>query len=96
MSDKYTITEQQNTIYEQYIAFRKRASSCAPSTERTIRAAIFSFFSYMNANGIDALSDVRAEYLHDWHISSEHSSSRARNLYTSQLRIFFEYLGVSI
>ncbi len=93
MSGKYTITEHQNAIYEQYIAFRKRASSCAPSTERTIRSAIFSFFSYMNAHGIDALSDVKAEHLHDWHISSEHSSPRARNLYTSQLRIFFEYLS---
>ena len=73
--------------------FRKRSASCAPSTEATIRVTIFSFFDYMNRRGMKSLSDVSAVDLKNWHIQSKHSSARARNLYTSQLRIFFEYLA---
>ena len=93
MASKYSVTKEQKVLYQRYIAFRKRAYSCAPSTERTIHSAIFSFFTYMNEHGIDDLSKIKAEHLHDWHLSSKHSSPRARNLYTAQLRIFFEYLS---
>ena len=83
----------QQALYDDYMIFRKRGASCAPSTEATIRAAIFSFFDYMNLHGMESLSDISAIDLKNWHIQSRHSSARARNLYTSQLRIFFEYLA---
>lgn len=90
---KYNVNDWQLALYDQYITFRKRASSCAPTTERTIHSSIFSFFTYMNEHDIPSLADINAMDLKDWHITSEHSSARARNLYTSQLRIFFEYLS---
>ena len=47
----------------------------------------------MNSHNIQSLDAVTATTLKDWHVTSEHSTARARNLYTSQLRIFFEYLA---
>lgn len=93
MGDRYALMDWQRILYDDYMIFRKRSASCAPSTEATIRAAIFSFFDYMNGFGMKSLSDVSAVDLKNWHIQSKHSSARARNLYTSQLRIFFEYLA---
>lgn len=92
MEDCRALIDWQHALYDDYMIFRKRSASCAPSTEATIRAAIFSFFDYMNLHGMKSLSDVSAIDLKNWHIQSRHSSARARNLYTSQLRIFFEYL----
>ena len=93
MEDRYASMDWQQSLYNDYMIFRKRSASCAPSTETTIRAAIFSFFDYMNLHGMKSLSDISAIDLKNWHIRSRHSSARARNLYTSQLRIFFEYLA---
>lgn len=93
MEDKRALMDWQQVLYDDYMIFRKRSASCAPSTEATIRAAIFNFFDYMNLRGMKSLSDVSAIDLKNWHIQSRHSSARARNLYTSQLRIFFEYLA---
>ncbi len=93
MEDKRTPMDWQQVLYDDYMIFRKRSASCAQSTEATIRATIFSFFDYMNRCGIKSLSDVSAVDLKNWHIQSRHSSARARNVYTSQLRIFFEYLA---
>lgn len=93
MTNEYAFMDWQRKLYDDYMTFRKKSASCAPSTEATIRAAIFSFFDYMNRCGAKSLSDVSAINLKDWHIQSKHSSARARNLYTSQLRIFFEYLA---
>lgn len=92
MNSKYALMDWQQALYNDYIIFRKRSASCAPSTEATIHATIFSFFDYMNEHGMNSLSDVSAFDLKDWHIKAKHSSARARNLYTAQLRIFFEYL----
>lgn len=89
----HALMDWQQALYDDYMIFRKRSASCAPSTEVTIRTAIFSFFGYMNRHGMKSLSDVSAIDLKNWHIQSKHSSARARNLYTSQLRIFFEYLA---
>ena len=86
------LKEWQLELFEEYMVFRKRAASCAASTQETIQAAIFSFFIYMNEHGICSLADVSAPALKDWHMTSPHSSARARNLYTAQLRLFFEYL----
>ena len=47
----------------------------------------------MNSHNIQSLDAVTATTLKDWHVTSEHSTARARNLFTSQLRIFFEYLA---
>lgn len=93
MKSKYVVLDWQQELHDKYLAFRKKRHSCAPSTERTIHAAIFSFFNYMNEKGMKSLSDISAIDLKNWHIASEHSSVRARNLYTSQLRIFFEHLS---
>lgn len=93
MKDRCDFMVWQRTLYDDYMIFRKKSASCAPSTEATIRAAIFSFFNYMNRCGMKSLSDVSAVDLKNWHIQSKHSSARARNLYTSQLRIFIEYLA---
>ena len=93
MESKYVALSWQQELYDEYLAFRKKSHSCAPSTEKTIHAAIFSFFDYMNELGMKSLSDISAIDLKNWHIKSEHSSARARNLYTSQLRIFFEHLS---
>lgn len=93
MEGRCAFMDWQQALYDDYIIFRKRSASCAPSTEATIRAAIFSFFDYMNRCGMKSLSDVSAVDLKNWHIQSKHSSARARNVYTSQLRIFFEYLA---
>lgn len=93
MEDRDAIMDWQRVLYDDYMIFRKGSASCAPSTEATIRAAIFSFFDYMNRGGMKSLSDVLAVDLKNWHIQAKHSSARARNLYTSQLRIFFEYLA---
>lgn len=93
MQDKRALMDWQQVLYDDYMVFRKRSASCAPSTEATIRAAIFNFFDYMNLRGMKSLSNVSAIDLKNWHIQSRHSSARARNLYTSQLRIFFEYLA---
>ena len=87
-----TILDWQSNLFDEYLAYRKRSASCAPSTRRTIQAAVFGFFIYMNENGIANLSDITAQQLYDWHITSKHESVRGRNLYTSQLRLFFEYL----
>lgn len=83
----------QQKLYDDYMIYRKKSGSCAPSTKATIRSAIFSFFDYMNRHEMKSLCDVSASALKDWHITAKHSSARARNLYTSQLRIFFEYLA---
>ena len=91
MESKYVILGWQQDLYDEYLEFRKKSHSCAPSTEKTIHASVFSFFNYMNGLGMKSLSDISAIDLKNWHIKSEHSSARARNLYTSQLRIFFEY-----
>jgi len=93
MKSKYVVLGWQQELYDRYLAFRKKSHSCAPSTERAIHAAVFSFFDYMNERGMKSLSDISAIDLKNWHIKSEHSSARARNLYTSQLRIFFEHLS---
>lgn len=93
MKDKQSMLSWQQNIYDTYMVFRRKSAGCAPSTERTIHAAIFSFFDYMNRHGIISISDVSAFDLKDWHVKSKHTSVRARNLYTSQLRIFFEYLA---
>ena len=92
MRDK--ILDWQSNLFDEYLAYRKRSASCAPSTQRTIQAAVFGFFIYMNENGIANLSDITAQQLYDWHIASKHDSVRGGNLYTSQLRLFFEYLEV--
>ena len=93
MANKYIVLDWQEVLYDEYMVFRKRSASCAPTTERTIHSAIFSFFTYMNSHNIQSLDAVTATTLKDWHVTSEHSTARARNLYTSQLRIFFEYLA---
>lgn len=93
MKDRCALMDWQQVLYDDYMIFRKRSASCAPSTETTTRAAIFSFFDYMNRHDLKSLSDVSAIDLKSWHIQSKHSSARVRNLYTSQLRIFFEYLA---
>ncbi len=88
-----SILEWQQELYDEYMMFRKKSASCAPSTERTIRSAIFSFFCYMNDNGIKNMDAVTSMELKNWHITSNHTTARARNIYTSQLRIFLEYLS---
>lgn len=93
MEYKCALMGWQQVLYDDYMIFRKRSASCAPSTETTIRAAIFSFFDYMNRCGMKSLSAISAIDLKNWLIQSRHSSARARNLYTSHLRIFFEYLA---
>lgn len=93
MESKYAVLGWQQELYDTYLVYRKKSHSCAPSTERTIHAAVFSFFDYMNRREIKSLSEISAVDLKNWHINSEHSSVRGRNLYTSQLRIFFEYLS---
>lgn len=93
MEDNRALMDWQQALYDDYMIFRKRSASCAPSTGVTIRTAIFSFFDYMNLHGMKSLSDISAIDLKNWHIQSRHSSARARNLYTSQLRVFFEYLA---
>lgn len=93
MESKYAVLGWQQELYDKYLVYRKKSHSCAPSTERTIHAAVFSFFDYMNRREIKSLSEISAVDLKNWHINSEHSSVRGRNLYSSQLRIFFEYLS---
>ena len=93
MASKYCVLDWQQALYDEYMVFRKRSASCAPTTERTIHSAIFGFFTYMNIHNIQGLDAVTATDLKDWHVTSEHSTARARNLYTSQLRTFFEYLA---
>lgn len=92
MVNKYIVLDWQEVLYDEYMVFRKRSASCAPTTERTIHSAIFSFFTYMNSHNIQSLDAVTATTLKDWHVTSEHSTARARNLYTSQLRIFSNIL----
>lgn len=46
MESKYVVLGWQEELYEEYMAFRKKSHSCAPSTEKTIHVAIFSFFNY--------------------------------------------------
>lgn len=93
IKSKYMVLSWQQELYDKYLAFRKKSHSCAPSTEKTIHAAVFSFIDYMNKREMKSLSDVSAIDLKNWHINSEHSSARGRNLYASQLRIFFEHLS---
>lgn len=93
LNTKYNILEWQEQLYEKYIVFRKKSNTCKASTERTIRAAIYSFFDYVNKREIEDISAIDAMVLKDWSINLTHLKVRVRNLYVSQLRIFFEYLS---
>ena len=93
MNTKYNILEWQEQLYEKYIVFRKKSNTCKASTERTIRAAIYSFFDYVNKREIEDISAIDAMILTDWSINLTHLKVRVRNLYVSQLRIFIEYLS---
>ena len=93
MSTKYNIQEWQNHLCEQYITFRKKSNNCKASTERTIRATLYSFFDYVNTKGIEDISEIEAMDLKNWSIGLTHLKVRVRNLYVSQLRLFFEYLS---
>lgn len=93
LNTKYNILEWQEQLYEKYIVFRKKSNTCKASTERTIRAAIYSFFDYVNKREIEDISAIDAMVLKEWSINLTHLKVRVRNLYVSQLRIFFEYLS---
>ncbi len=93
LNTKYNILDWQEQLCEKYIVFRKKSNTCKASTERTIRAAIYSFFDYVNKREIEDISAIDAMDLKNWSINLTHLKIRVRNLYVSQLRIFFEYLA---
>ena len=93
LNTKYNILAWQEQLYEKYIVFRKKSNNCKASTERTIRAAVYSFFDYVNKRKIVDISAIDAMDLKNWSINLTHLKIRVRNLYVSQLRIFFEYLS---
>jgi len=88
---KYYILQWQEELLDAYKIYRSRMP-CAPSTWRTIYAACSHFFVFMNQQGVEKLSDLTPRFLKQFHLEDNHSSAKGKNLYTSQLRLFLEYL----
>jgi len=92
-SPKYPLADWQNVLLEEYLLYRKQ-EECAVSTQRTIWASCSRFFAFLNHEGIENLSEITPELLKRYHLQSKHNSTRGKNLYSSQLRLFLRYLGI--
>ncbi|MBE5040538.1 tyrosine-type recombinase/integrase [Ructibacterium gallinarum] len=93
MINQSNILQWQHDLYKKYLSFRKKCNNCTPSTEKTVHAAIYSFYEFINMQNVENISDVQSVDLKNWSIHLIHLKTRTRNLYVSQLRIFFEYLA---
>jgi len=89
---KYQLEGWQSDLLAQYMEYRIQ-ESCAKSTQRTIKSACSRFFSFLNREGINGLQDITPEILNKYNLQNTHSSVSGKNLYASQLRLFFRFLG---
>ena len=89
---KYPLLDWQNSLLDEYLAYRTR-EECAASTQRTVRASCSRFFSFLNDQGVKDLCEITPELLKQYHLRDKHTSVRGKNLYSSQLRLFLRYLG---
>lgn len=78
--------------YKDFMAERQR-EGFALSTLSMYRNSCLRFIGYLSQAGIVAWEEISPEIIKNFHLSDPHSTSEAKNAYTSKIRIFLGYLG---
>lgn len=71
----------------------KRKGGAAESTLDMYRSSCLRFIEYLIATGINSWEAVTPEIIKEFHHQDPHSTSEAKNAYSSRIRIFLEHLG---
>jgi len=78
--------------YERFI-ISKQKESLAESTLDMYRSCCLRLLEYLTSIGINSWVEITPEILKEFHRQDPHSTSEAKNAYSSRIRIFLEYLG---
>jgi len=80
------------TEYEKFI-ISKQKESLAKSTLDMYKSSCLRLLEYLTAKGICSWGAITPEVLKEFHRQDPHSTSEARNAYSSRIRVFLEYLS---